>query len=499
VNSIDLSDVDRDDQLTEIVDTPTGPVAEKFAFLPVSTGGTVMVVGPAEESLARFLQTRYKRVVTNPVPLLNPDSVRTREFISEAIDDSERVTETLADLILIFFPASFLDTTSDWLTKYRDSLSPFGQIAIIECADRPSLPNQQLTRELLNLWRRFGHPHPQNDQVADTAGNMSQNLADAGAIHSRNRVFTDPDIVADSDFWYSLLEQLIELLEKETIDNAPERRKILEDLRQRMNKNAPATPPIQMTTARFPQFRDSGNEKLGDHSQPPQKVDYLPEIELRDNPQERLRFFGADYLRSTELLSILLHSDEVLAGKESPEAIAARILSEYGTRALTAERNPGRMAELLGVSIEIASRVVAILELGRRFFEETTTRTPFIRSPEDAHKYLKDLALLKKEHLRGLYLNVQSRLIHDEVISIGTLSRSIVHPREVFAPALEHTAFALILAHNHPSGDLTPSAQDISVTQNIAEAGRTLGIELLDHIIIGGDNFLSMKKEKLFT
>jgi len=152
---------------------------------------------------------------------------------------------------------------------------------------------------------------------------------------------------------------------------------------------------------------------------------------------------------------------------------------------------------LLGVPIEVAARIVAVVELGRRFFEEPNSRNPFIRGPEDAHRYLADMASLKKEHLRGLYLNVQSRLIHDEVISIGTLSRSVVHPREVFAPALEHTAHALILAHNHPSGDLTPSEQDIAVTRQVVEAGRIMGIEVLDHLIIGSSGFVSLKKQRI--
>jgi DNA repair protein RadC len=372
---------------------------------------------------------------------------------------------------------------------------------IIETADRPALPGQILTNDLFLLWKEFRNDKQRSLLKPTLDAELTGKLSEIGAKNIRTKVFTDPDLIASSDFWMAILQQIRKAVSDQTSDSEghSEILRKFNDLQAQMSALPPTTPPIQMTTAGFSPFR--GEAKTRPVQVPnllPTQI-YLPPIEIRENPGERLRFFGADYLRSSELLSLLLQSDPSLNTGENPESTAARILSEYGTRALTAERNPGRMAELLGVSLEVASRVVAILELGRRFFEETATRTPFIRSPEDAFKYLKDMAMLKKEHLRGLYLNVQSRLIHDEVISIGTLSRSIVHPREVFAPALEHSAFAIILAHNHPSGDLAPSAQDIAVTKSIAEAGRTLGIELLDHIIIGDSVFLSLKKEKLFV
>lgn len=261
----------------------------------------------------------------------------------------------------------------------------------------------------------------------------------------------------------------------------------------------PATPPLQMITATFPApvARPSIAAPRQDGVGDTESALYLPSAELREDPFERLRLFGPDYLRLSELLALAIRPAAVGGLEGTPEQLAQRILSEYGARALAAERNPGRLAELLGVTTEIAARIVAILELGRRFFEEPTSRNPFIRGPEDAYRYLSDMVALKKEHLRGLYLNVQSRLIHDEVISIGTLSRSVVHPREVFAPALEHAAHALILAHNHPSGDMTPSDQDIAVTRQIAQAGRVMGIELVDHLIIGSGGFVSLKKNRV--
>lgn len=115
-----------------------------------------------------------------------------------------------------------------------------------------------------------------------------------------------------------------------------------------------------------------------------------------------------------------------------------------------------------------------------------------IRTAKDAFNYLKDMRELPKEHLRGLYLNSRYRLVHDEVISIGTLTSNIIHPREVFRPALEYSAVAVILAHNHPSGSTKPSKEDIEITEQLIGAGKILGVDLLDHIIITKNKFASI-------
>ena len=102
---------------------------------------------------------------------------------------------------------------------------------------------------------------------------------------------------------------------------------------------------------------------------------------------------------------------------------------------------------------------------------------------------------IKKEHFRGLYLNSHNRIIHDEVISIGTINTNIVHPREVFRPAIEYSAAALVLAHNHPSNIAIPSAQDIEITNQLIEAGKILGIHILDHVIITKDGYKSISAQ----
>ena len=122
---------------------------------------------------------------------------------------------------------------------------------------------------------------------------------------------------------------------------------------------------------------------------------------------------------------------------------------------------------------------------------------PTLRNPEDVYRYLEDMRKLKKEQFRGLYLNMRNKIIHDEIISIGTLTANLVHPREVFQPAIEYLAAGLIIAHNHPSGDPNPSDEDLKVTRQMQEVGKTMAIDLLDHIIIGDDKYVSLRDRGL--
>ena len=155
-----------------------------------------------------------------------------------------------------------------------------------------------------------------------------------------------------------------------------------------------------------------------------------------------------------------------------------------------------RDAKMLAKNLEIplgkAIQIVAAAELGRRFFERNDASAPIIRTAADVFEHVKEMRGLPKEHLRGLYLNAHYKLIHDEVISIGTVDTSIVHPREVFKPALDYSAAAVVLVHNHPSGSLSPSATDDAVTIQLIAAGKLLGIDLIDHVIVTKDAFASI-------
>jgi DNA repair protein RadC len=202
----------------------------------------------------------------------------------------------------------------------------------------------------------------------------------------------------------------------------------------------------------------------------------------------------AEHLSTAELLSLAMTDGE---SRSRLEKLAKKILKEYGSRAVAEERNPQMLVDLLGISTSRATQIVAIFELGRRFFS-SDEEAPVLRDPEDIFHYVADMGKLKREQFRGLYLNTRQRLVADEVISIGTLTTAILHAREVFRPALTHRAVSLILVHNHPSGDVDPSSEDITITRQLFQAGQILGIELLDHVIIGGDNWFSMKSADLF-
>jgi DNA repair protein RadC len=150
------------------------------------------------------------------------------------------------------------------------------------------------------------------------------------------------------------------------------------------------------------------------------------------------------------------------------------------------------LAQEMNIPVTKACQIVACFELGKRFFKEIPASHTIIKTAKQAYEYLQDMRNLPKEQLRGLYLNSRYRLIHDEVISVGSLTANIVHPREVFKPALEYSAVAVIIAHNHPSGSVKATEADIKTTEQLVRAAKIIGVDLLDHIIIAGNKFASV-------
>lgn len=215
----------------------------------------------------------------------------------------------------------------------------------------------------------------------------------------------------------------------------------------------------------------------------------LKNLAHEDRPREKMLNLGPEALNSVELLAIVLNSG---SKKEDIMNMAHRILKEYGHNSIINEKNPINLEKELDLPKVKACQIVACFELGRRFFAKEKNISINIRNAKQAFTHLKDMGNLNKENLRGLYLNSRYQLIHSETISVGTIDTSIVHPREVFRPAITQGASAIILAHNHPSGVLEGSAEDILVTKKIKEAGELLGIELLDHLIISQDKYISL-------
>jgi len=224
----------------------------------------------------------------------------------------------------------------------------------------------------------------------------------------------------------------------------------------------------------------------------------IKEIPTEKRPRERLIEEGVDSLVDAELLAIVLNTG--IRKKNYYEDVlelSRRILKEYGEKLVINEKSVKRLMRNLEIPQVKACQIIACFELGRRFFKKDGEET-YIRQSEDAYNYLKDkMSNLKKEQFRGLYLNSRNRLIHDEIISVGTLTTNLVHPREVFQPAIQYPTAAIILAHNHPSGDPEPSEDDLKITQQLIEASKIINIEILDHIIIGKQKYLSFKDKKL--
>ncbi|MFZ4631955.1 MAG: RadC family protein [Patescibacteria group bacterium] len=208
-----------------------------------------------------------------------------------------------------------------------------------------------------------------------------------------------------------------------------------------------------------------------------------------EKPREKMVQNGAGALNSVELLSIILG---VGTKKEEVYSMASRLIREYGEKGIAYQKDPTIIEKDLKIPLVKACQIVACFELGRRFYQKKPGGSITIRTAKQAYEYLKDMGTLNKEQFRGLYLNTHYQLIHDEVISIGTLDASLVQPREVFRPALEYSAAALIIAHNHPSGVVKATKADVEITNKLIEAGRILDIEVLDHLIIGKNKFASI-------
>lgn len=217
------------------------------------------------------------------------------------------------------------------------------------------------------------------------------------------------------------------------------------------------------------------------------KVHDLPK---ESQPREKIISNGPESLTLQELLSIVLNTG---TKSEGVLEMTNRIIKDYGERSIIEEKNSKRLSRELNIPITKACQIVACGEIGRRFFLNSSKGFVSIRTAKEAYEYLRDMGNLPKEHFRGLYLNSHNKVIHDELISVGTINSNIVHPREVFRPAIEYGAVAIVLAHNHPSDISTPSTQDIEVTKQLIEAGKILGIKILDHVIIVKDNFESIK------
>lgn len=219
----------------------------------------------------------------------------------------------------------------------------------------------------------------------------------------------------------------------------------------------------------------------------------LRDVPREDRPRERMMTDGAEALSNAELLAILLRTG---TRNESAVHLASRILRECGGLRQLVDMSIEELTNIRGIGPAKAVQLRAGIELGRRLARRAAVDRPSIRKPEDAAKLvMEDLRCELREHFVCLFLNTKNQVIARETLSVGTLNASLVHPREVFRAAIKCGSASLICLHNHPSGDPTPSPEDISLTARLVDAGALIGIEVLDHIVIGDGRFVSLKEQ----
>jgi len=215
----------------------------------------------------------------------------------------------------------------------------------------------------------------------------------------------------------------------------------------------------------------------------------IPEV---DRPREKLIAYGSSRLTNAELLAVVLRTG--MKG-ENVVSLAERILSKFSSKAITTVTYED-LTKVKGLGAAKSTQIVAMFALTKRLSERSDTKEQLL-SPKDIWNAMYDIRTNKKEHFVVFYLDARSRQIARETISVGTIDKNIVHPRAVFEPALRYGAAQVIFSHNHPSEDPTPSDKDVLLTRRLVDAGAIMGIEVLDHVIVGKELFFSFEEHKL--
>ncbi|WP_184403499.1 RadC family protein [Geomicrobium halophilum] len=220
----------------------------------------------------------------------------------------------------------------------------------------------------------------------------------------------------------------------------------------------------------------------------------LPASEM---PRERLVKEGAERLSNQELIAIILRTG---TRSETVLQLANRVLREFDGIMMLKDASLEELQAMKGIGQVKAVGLRAALELGKRIHTAREGERYVIRTPEDVSDYvMEEMRFLSQEHFVAIYLNTKNQVLHKKTIFIGSLNASIVHPREVFKEALRRSAASIVCLHNHPSGDPAPSKEDSEVTKRLVECGKILGIDVLDHIIIGDLQYASLRELGIIT
>lgn len=219
----------------------------------------------------------------------------------------------------------------------------------------------------------------------------------------------------------------------------------------------------------------------------------IKSLPVEERPREKLNRRGLAALSDGELLGIVLATG---TRQQSAIALADKLLCRFGGLSGLVQTHVEELQEVKGVGSAKAARVAAALELGRRAVKAQASARVTIGCPADvARLVMADLRFGAKEVFQVLMLNTKNQVLEEKVISVGTLNASLVHPRELFRDSIRRGAAALVLVHNHPSGDPAPSPEDVALTRRLVEAGKLLGIEVLDHVIVGDNTFVSLRDQ----
>jgi DNA repair protein RadC len=227
-------------------------------------------------------------------------------------------------------------------------------------------------------------------------------------------------------------------------------------------------------------------------------VEYVPmirDMQTQDRPRERLMQVGAQSVSTAELLAIILRTG---SGRENVLRLAERLLAQFRTLSGLSRASVAELTEVKGIGPAKAVEIKAALEIGRRLMTEAPEERPRVTSPGDAANLLmSEMMFLEQEHLRLILLDTRNRVISTPTVYVGSLNTSVVRIGELFRAAIKDNAAAFIVAHNHPSGVPSPSPEDVTVTRQIVQSGKLLDIELLDHVIIGRQRYVSLKERGL--
>lgn len=224
----------------------------------------------------------------------------------------------------------------------------------------------------------------------------------------------------------------------------------------------------------------------------PNQILTIKDLPEEERPREKMFKYGADKVSNAELLAILLRTGtKKVSAVKLAEQVLAKAKSLRDLPLLTVEE----LMEIKGVGQVKGIQIKAALELGKRIASSFREEKQSITSPKDvADIMMEQMRFYQKEYFKVVLLNTKNMIISSEIVSIGSLNSSIVHPREIFSLAIKKNSAAVILVHNHPSGDPTPSREDVEVTKRLVEAGSIIGIEVLDHLIIGEGKYYSFRE-----